>query len=184
MEMARRPRPLPLPAGSWRRSRVPAFRLATTSPPMLSGRDAVVIAGDPDPIPSGLDPRQGLALVAAEPVRDRRYRESCRRARTTRRGPIRRTTSLQDREGLPGVVGRQHHSPAGERRALLEMEVGHEQRIVVGQIEAPDRSSNAAIPARPISVVVCLFLSRCRHARASSRSVASASARISSASSL
>ena len=51
----------------------------------------------------------------------------------TTRGAKRATARAQGREGLAGVVGRQHHAAAGEGGAFLEMQVGHQQRILSGR---------------------------------------------------
>src|SRR3954463_10430856 len=85
---------------------------------------------------------------------------------------------------LAGGVGRQPHAAPGKGRALLEMEIGHEQRLPVRQIHRPRQIEERRL-ALELDFVCCLFvLTQSRHAKASSRSAASASARISSALSL
>ena len=147
------------------------------------GQDPVVVARHPDPVAAALHARQRRPLLVAETLRAADVVEAVAQG-DHRAGAVSLHRVRERDQRLAGVVGRQHHAAPGEGRALLEMEVGHQQRIVRGQDHRPRQVEERQLPGQ-LDLVRCLFvLAQCRHAKASSRSAASASARISSALSL
>ena len=166
--------------------------------PARGRRRRIVVAGDPDPVPPLLQGRHQGAVAGLHALGTAGVVEGIAQ-RDHAGGIVAHHRLVQAGERLAGVVGRQELAGAGRvGRALLQVEIGHDQRPVLRQPEATAEVEHQGLAReKQGGVLVSLLESQAGRQdrilgvvgegriggqdRASWRSSASASARISSA---
>ncbi len=96
-------------------------------------QDGIVIAAQPNPVAGLGQTVDAVAVIGAETAAGGDVVKAVAQ-RDDPLGPVPGNGAGQHGKARGGVVGRQVHAAGSETRSLLEMQVRHQQRLIVGQV--------------------------------------------------
>src|SRR5262245_34945407 len=128
------------------------------------GRLGVVIAGNPNPVASALQPCKRVTVLIAQPCRAAAVMKAVTERDDTARGMV-RDQGRQICERTRGVIRGKHLATGGETRAFLQMQIGHSQKPLLRPIERTARIREKRNSGQDNEIALALRQIWCRFAQ-------------------